>query len=380
MAFISPPAWQQAGTYAARTDRLSVLSALLGYPGFASDEATPLRVRTGVKPSYQAYQLKVSAQGTPNMSVALSAGFGFVENKDIAGYGAYTVVNDAPINLTIAASSGSQFRKDTIVVQVLDAETLGVVNSATAVVVQGPYAATAGATVRGTIPPNSLVLADVAVDAGVTSIIAGKITDVRSYQVASGGILPVLSTAVPDHPAPGQVMYATDSDTFLYGTTAGTTKALLDSAGQGIGKFSFAIRTSDSTPMASNTTLTADTQLTIPVIANARYALDAFIQFLASSPYDIKIDWTIPAGATMTYAALGTGTANFTDHDASIVANNVARGAKGNGGVAQAINSRAQLKTGGTAGNVTLRWAQNTSGAPTTTVLEGSWVRLQRMA
>ncbi len=227
MAFISPPAWQQAGTYAARTDRLSVLSALLGYPGFASDEATPLRVRTGVKPSYQTYQLKVSAQGTPNMTVSLAAGFGFIENKDIAGYGAYTVVNDAPITLTIAASSGSQFRKDTIVVQVLDAETLGVVNSATAVVVQGPYAATAGATVRGTIPPNSLILADVAVDAGVTSIIAGKITDVRTYQIASGGVLPVLSTAVPDHPAPGQPFYLTDTSVLRYGTTAGTTKQIM---------------------------------------------------------------------------------------------------------------------------------------------------------
>jgi hypothetical protein len=226
MTVISPPAYQQGGSYAARTDRLSVITGLLGYPGTSADEGS-LRTRGGVRPSYQFQQLQVAAQGTPNMTVQVSAGIAYVQNKDLANYGAYTFVNDGTVNLTIAASSGTQYRKDTIVVQVLDAETLGTVNSASLVVVQGPYAASAGATTRGTIPPNSVVLADIAVNAGVTSITAGAITDGRLYQVASGGVLPVLSTGVPDHPAPGQMMYLTDTSVLRYGTAAGSTRQVM---------------------------------------------------------------------------------------------------------------------------------------------------------
>ncbi|MFF9643687.1 hypothetical protein [Kitasatospora aureofaciens] len=226
MAIITPPAWLQAGTYAARTDRLSVITGLLGYHGSSADEAS-LRTRGGVRPSYQQQQLQVSAQATPNMTVQVSAGIAYVQNKDLANYGAYTVVNDAPVTLTIAASSGSQYRKDTVVVQVLDAETLGTVNSASLLVVQGPYAASAGTTTRGTIPPNSVILADIAVDAGVASITAAKVTDARQFQVASGGVLPVLSTAVPDHPAPGQVMYLTDTSVLRYGKSDGSTRQIM---------------------------------------------------------------------------------------------------------------------------------------------------------
>ncbi|ABD94212.1 unknown [Streptomyces phage mu1/6] len=226
MAIITPPAWLQAGTYAARTDRLSVITGLLGYHGSSADEGS-LRTRGGVRPSYQQQQLAVSAQATPNMTVQVSAGIAYVQNKDLANYGAYTVVNDATVNLTIAASSGSQYRKDSVCVQVLDAETLGTVNSASLLVVQGPYAASAGATTRGTIPPNSVVLADIAVDAGVASITSAKITDARQFQVASGGVLPVVSTAVPDHPAPGQVMYLTDTSVLRYGKSDGSTRQIM---------------------------------------------------------------------------------------------------------------------------------------------------------
>lgn len=226
MAIISPPAYQQGGTYSARTDRLSVITGLLGYHGSSADEAS-LRTRSGVRPSYQGREMQVSAQATPNMTVSVSAGISYVQNKDLANYGAYTLVNDAPVTVPIAASSGSQYRKDTIVAQVLDAETLGTVNSGALVVVQGPYAASAGATTRGTLPPNCTVLADVAVDAGVTSITSAKIVDARQFQVASGGILPVVSTAVPDHPAPGQVMYLTDTSVLRYGRQDGTTRQIL---------------------------------------------------------------------------------------------------------------------------------------------------------
>lgn len=130
--------------------------------------------------------------------------------------------------------------------------------------------------------------------------------------------------------------------------------------------------------VTSSTTLQNDDHLFVAVAANATYAIDCWLNFLANSPPDIKADWTIPAGATMNWAALGTGTANYSDHDASIVSHNVARGGKGNPGVPQSMNARGYLITGGTAGTLQLRWAQNTSNASATVLRAGSWIRLQR--
>ena len=125
MAEINPPAWMQAGSYPARTDRL-ILSALLAYPGFLVDESTPTRIRQGVKPSYQQQQLKVRAAPTPTMTVIVSAGFCFIDNHDSGGLGTYVCVNDADKTLTVQPAGGAgQYRKDCVVASVYDAETAG---------------------------------------------------------------------------------------------------------------------------------------------------------------------------------------------------------------------------------------------------------------
>lgn len=132
--------------------------------------------------------------------------------------------------------------------------------------------------------------------------------------------------------------------------------------------------------LTSTTTLTADTDMTFTVVANAVYALDSFLQFTGAAGGDIKVDWTVPTSATFLWALLGTGTVNFTDNDASVIANNVARGARGNGGTTQSASPRGTLTTVGTAGTLQMRWAQNTSSATPTTLKAGSWLRLVRLA
>lgn len=230
MAVINPPAWQQAPSYPARNDRLA-LSGLLGYPGNSADEASPMRVRSGVKPSYQQYQLKVRAAGTPNMTVIVSGGFVVVDQRDTGGQGVYVCANDGDATLNVAAAGGAgQFRKDCVVASVYDAEYVGAVSEWRLEVIQGPYAASAGATVRGALPPNCVPLADLAIGPSQTSVAAGNITDVRVYAVASGGILPVASSATPARPHPGQVFYQANTDTFMYGTAAGALAALVPKA------------------------------------------------------------------------------------------------------------------------------------------------------
>jgi hypothetical protein len=216
----------QAGSYPARTDRLA-LSGLMGYHGTAADEAAPVRVRSGVKPSYQNYQLKVRAQGTPNMSVIVSGGTCYIDQRDTGGQGAYVCATDGDVTLTIDAAGGAgQYRKDCVVASVYDAETSGSANEWRLEVIKGAYAASAGAAVRPALPANSIPLADIAIAPSQTSVTSGTITDVRVYAVAAGGILPVTAALTPARPHPGQVMYRTDTDMFVYGKSDGTTATL----------------------------------------------------------------------------------------------------------------------------------------------------------
>ncbi|MFF9124351.1 hypothetical protein ACF09J_13755 [Streptomyces sp. NPDC014889] len=222
MAIINPPAWVQAGSYPARTDRLA-LSALLAYPGFAVDEATPMRIRQGVKPSYTNQQLRVRAAATPNMTVIVSGGFAFIDQHDTGGQGTYIVANDADVIVPVAPAGGAgQYRKDTVVVSVYDAEYVGTVSEARLEVIQGPYASSAGATVRGSLPPNAQILADISVSPSQTSVSSANITDLRQFSVAAGGILPVSSSNAPNRLHPGQMQYLTDRDRFQYGKSNGS--------------------------------------------------------------------------------------------------------------------------------------------------------------
>ncbi|MFD9834508.1 MULTISPECIES: hypothetical protein [Streptomyces] len=226
MAEINPPAWMQAGSYPARTDRL-ILSALLSYPGFAVDESTPMRIRQGVKPSYQNYQLKVRAAATPNMTVIVSAGFCFIDNHDAGGLGTYICVNDADRTLNVATAGGTgQYRKDCVVASVYDAETAGSVSEWRLEIIQGTYAASAGAATRPSLPPNCSLLADLSIGPAQTSVAAANIGDVRNFSVGLGGILPVSSSIAPNRMHPGQMQYRTDTDDLYVGTLAGPSRKI----------------------------------------------------------------------------------------------------------------------------------------------------------
>ncbi|MER6103626.1 hypothetical protein ABT115_15210 [Streptomyces sp. NPDC001832] len=221
MALINPPAWMQAGSYPARTDRL-VIASMLAYPGFLVDESTPLRIRQGVRPSYTNQQLKVRAAPTPNMTVIVSAGMAYVDNHDAGGSGTYVCINDSDVTLPIQPAGGAgQYRKDCVVASVYDAETAGSASEWRLEVIQGAYAASAGAAVRPSLPPNAQILADVAVGASVTSISAGNISDVRQYSVGLGGVLPTVAAGAPPRPHPGQLIYQMDTDLLEVGLLAG---------------------------------------------------------------------------------------------------------------------------------------------------------------
>lgn len=382
MAIITPPAWQQAGSYPARNDRLA-LSGLLAYPGNASDEATPLRVRPGVKPSYQNYQLKVRAAGTPNMTVIVSGGLCVIDQRETGGSGAYVCANDGDVTLTVQPAGGAgQYRKDTVVASVYDAEYSGAVSEWRLEVIQGPYAASAGATVRGTLPSNAIPLADLAIAPSQSSVTNANITDVRVYTVASGGILPLTATTDMSRPHPGEVRYRTDTDTFVYGKSDGTTAVLLDSAGAStVGKSLFARKTADTN--RTSTTLTADPDLSVTLLPNAVYRLEAtlFVGTTDQTNGDIALQWALPGSTAASWALLGQPT-TATSGTGSIVTQAVGGSQLSLGAITAAdlaIISQGLIETDATGGTFALNWARSGT-AGTVSLRARSHMSLTRVA
>lgn len=216
----------QAGSYPARTDRL-VIASLLGYPGFLVDEATPMRIRQGVKPSYLNQQLKVRAAPTPNMTVIVSGGYAFIDNHDAGGQGTYVCANDGDVILNVQPAGGAgQFRKDCVIASVYDAETAGSASEWRLEVIQGTYAASAGAAVRPSLrrtrrsSPTSRLPRHRRPSPRRTSPTSD------SSLWLPHGILPVPSASAPNRPHPGQSMYLTDLDVFRYGRLDGSTNTI----------------------------------------------------------------------------------------------------------------------------------------------------------
>lgn len=310
MAAINPPPWMQGGTYPARSDRL-VITSLLSYPGFAVDEATPMRIRQGVKPSYQNAQMKVRAAATPNMTVIVSAGFAFVDQHDTGGVGTYLCVNDADLTLTVQPAGGAgQYRKDAVVASVYDQEYAGGVSEWRLEIIQGAYAASAGAAVRPALPNNAQLLAELAIGPSQTSVSAANITDFRQYAVAAGGIIPVSSNNAPNRLHPGQALYLTDTDVVEVGQLAGTKRQLREY-----------VRPSSSLQAANppfNVVATytdflsaswAPVTVTVPPSGMVRVSISANTENTNTSTSTCHVTWRASGATTITASAFNSLTA-----------------------------------------------------------------------
>ncbi|MEU3962926.1 hypothetical protein AB0F42_24490 [Streptomyces buecherae] len=363
MAEINPPAWMQAGSYPARNDRLSLISAFLCYPGFAVDESTPLRIRQGVKPSYQNYQLKVRATSTPSMNVIVSAGTGWIDNHDVGGFGSYCLVNDADRTLAVAPAGGAgQYRRDAFVAALYDAETGGASSEWRLEVVQGPYAASAGAVVLGTLPTNGILLGSVLISPGQTSITNGQIFDARNFSVAAGGILPVPSNIAPNRPHPGQMLYMTDTDRLH------------------VGKMDGALR-----QVREGVSAAQSTQSAAPPLDQS----GAYVDFLAASwpPVTVTVPVSgqvkISIGGEVHNSASGSSTASlgWRATGASSVTASIFNSVVTTGGVKVAA-SRVRMLEGMTPGaslTITPQW-RISSGSPATSAFSGGVLTVEPIA
>lgn len=133
----------------------------------------------------------------------------------------------------------------------------------------------------------------------------------------------------------------------------------------------------------NSTVFVADNTLLLALAANATYHVSAV--FVVSGPQaaDWKLQWTAPAGAAGTRFTHGPSTGAT-----SVRANNINfRSAplttsltyNTDGSEASVVREEIWLTTAGTAGNLTLTWAQATATVGNTTVQAGSFMSAQRV-
>jgi hypothetical protein len=191
MTEINPPGFlQNSGTTNTAEILREVANVLTG--GGISSNAQ--RAKGGVHPGLGS-QFNVQQAGAPNMTVDVLAGHALIAGSEAAKQAVYSCFNDATVNKAIAASDPSLPRIDIVVAKVQDTQYSGAVNSWSLAVVTGTPA---GSPAVPTAPNNSIILAQVAVAAGVTSIVNANISDKRIYLAATGAIVPVNDKATRD--------------------------------------------------------------------------------------------------------------------------------------------------------------------------------------
>jgi len=185
----------------------------IGTKVYNGGTATANQVPGGVFPGNGA--MAVSAAG--GMNIQVSAGYCCCPNSSSALQGAYVFGLMVAQTLALQAASLTLPRIDIVVAYVAD---LGTDASAAYVqVVTGTPAATPAVPAA---PSNSITLAQISVGAAATSITSANISDVRTYVVAPGGILPVASAAAAPALPPTQFMYNLATNQLCVGSgTAG---------------------------------------------------------------------------------------------------------------------------------------------------------------
>jgi hypothetical protein len=131
---------------------------------------------------------------------------------------------------------------------------------------------------------------------------------------------------------------------------------------------------------ATFTTLTADPDLSIPTVANAVYEVNGYLNYEGGTigASDIIIELT--SNGTLRYQILSA------DPSAGVVIGNTFQGsgtkalATNGAGNLRAASLAGTLIAGGTAGSLTLLWAQNTSSATATILHAGSRLAIRRIA
>lgn len=180
--------WSIQGASHPAENARNVLGAMFGVPVAAHTAAASVTTAGGGHGVVGAGDLAVTQNGTPNMSVNVAAGRAIIRSGGTSSLlsASYSFLNDATVNVAIAAADPTNPRIDYVIAEVRDTNYGQAANDARITTITGTPAAVPVAPAL-TSNPNCVVLAQVAVAAAATTIITANITDKRTRAASLGG-------------------------------------------------------------------------------------------------------------------------------------------------------------------------------------------------
>ncbi len=196
--------------------------------------------------------------------------------------------------------------------------------------------------------------------------------DLTASLLNQSSIAVVTSTADITLPFTNMVIFnTTDNTMYRY-----TGSVWVPFSGSGL-----ALQLSDQT-RNNSVTLLSSTDLVLPVAANSNYIFESQLICDSNTTADIKYSFLIPAGASLrvsawTGGALDTALQTGIYHDAFDGTQFSSEGA--GSGTMMTCRPGGRLAVAGTAGSLTVQFAQNTANVSNTLLKAGSWIRLSRV-
>lgn len=178
MAVITPPGYQQSGTYDAVKDR-QYHTTMEHYKNFFDNSAA----RSGLLPDTPAWS---APQSTSLFVMTVGPFRAIISNTFAANAGDYKVVSPSSTNVTFAGSSTTTNRIDIVGVQVRDAFYSGAISDAQVVVIPGTPSA--GTPAAPTLPNAFMALWQATINANVTT---PTIVDLRKRTAPIGACVPI---------------------------------------------------------------------------------------------------------------------------------------------------------------------------------------------
>jgi hypothetical protein len=185
---------------------------------YNAGSSSAVQVPGGVFPGLGA----MGVTGASGLSVQVAAGYCCVP-ASVTNQGGYLFGTLTAATLTLAAADPAYARIDLVVARVYDTGTSS--GYCDVEVVTGTAASPASAP---SVPANAIALASVSIPAGAVALASGAITDLRTWVVAPGGVLPIASAAAAPAAPSSQIMMDMSRNLLVQGTGTAGSVALLN--------------------------------------------------------------------------------------------------------------------------------------------------------
>jgi hypothetical protein len=134
--------------------------------------------------------------------------------------------------------------------------------------------------------------------------------------------------------------------------------------------------------VTSSAALQNDDTFVFAMVANAAYAIEAYIAIdgAADPAGGIITAFTGPASSSLFYTNFAVNTGGLTQYNAVAQGVGVSRASGTNSTTVMTFEPKGTFVVAGTAGNAQWQWGQNVSNVTPTRVLSGSWMKFTRIA